>query len=62
MLWRGKNEWNKGIQGHRVTNLCKVVKNGFLGTTWWSSSLDSTNAEGVSSIPGWGTKIPHATW
>ena len=28
---------------------------------WWSR-LHASNARGMGSIPGRGTKIPHATW
>ena len=31
-----------------------------LGLPWWSSGKES-NAGDTGSIPGWGTKIPHAT-
>ena len=27
-----------------------------------SPAVKTSTAEGASSIPGWGTKIPHATW
>ena len=35
-----------------------------MGLPWWSSDLrlHAPNAGGTGSIPGQGTKIPHAAW
>ena len=34
----------------------------YLGLPWWSSGKESpSNAGDMGSIPGWGTKSPHAT-
>ena len=33
-----------------------------LGLPWRWLRLYASNAGGAVSVPGWGTKIPHAAW
>ena len=37
-----------------------MLKRYFCGGQWLR--LQASNAGGAGSIPGWGTKIPHAMW
>ena len=37
------------------------IKSNIEDLTWWSSGYDGTSKTGgKGSVPGWGTKIPHA--
>ena len=37
------------------------IRTDLWGLPWWLR-LCTFNAEGLGSIPGWGTKMPHAVW
>ena len=52
------------ISHHLTSRKRRKFKNAFFGTSlviqWFSFS--TSIAGGAGSIPGWGTKIPHAVW
>lgn len=50
--------------GLQTEKICKIhLKNVSVGILWWSSAEESEfHCWGPSSVLGWGTKIPSATW
>ena len=49
-------------QEHSVMSISEWLEPELRELPWWASGWDSTsNAGGMGLIPGWGTKIPHAT-
>ena len=51
--WEPSARWNARWVGKRTSG-------DFPGVQWLR--FRASNAEASGSIPGWGTKIPHATW